>query len=201
MAQVRRRGAVLEQAILRAAAGELTESGYAGLTMDRVAHRAGTNKNAIYRRWPNRAALGVAAYKLLVETALGPPDTGELRADVLAVLRQMNADLATPKANVAAGLMASAAEDPELLAQLREMVGDGASSMWLTMLRRAVDRGEAPPGCLHPRVATVALTLLRNEFMTRGMTPVDDDVIVEIVDRVYLPLIRGSRYSGGEKSR
>jgi len=192
MAQVRRRGAVLEEAILRAAADELTESGYAGLTMDRVARRAGTNKNAIYRRWPNRATLGVAAYKLLVETALGPPDTGELRSDVLAVLRQMNADLATPKANVATGLMASAAEDPELLAQLREMVGDGASAMWLTMLRRAVDRGEAPPECLHPRVATVALTLLRNEFMTRGMTPVADEVIVEIVDRVYLPLIDGS---------
>jgi AcrR family transcriptional regulator len=192
MAQARRRGAVLEEAILRAAADELTESGYAGLTMDRVARRAGTNKNAIYRRWPNRAALGVAAYQLLVETALGPPDTGELRADVLAVLRQLNADLATPRANVAAGLMASAAEDPELLAQLREMVGDGASAMWLTMLRRAVDRGEAPPECLHPRVATVALTLLRNEFMTRGMTPVDDEVIVEIVDRVYLPLLHGS---------
>ena len=72
------------------------------------------------------------------------------------------------------------------------MVGDGASAMWLTMLRRAVDRGEAPPECLHPRVATVALTLLRNEFMTRGMSPVADEVIVEIVDRVYLPLVRGS---------
>jgi AcrR family transcriptional regulator len=188
MAQVRRRGAVLEQAILRAAADELTESGYAGLTMDRVARRAGTNKNAIYRRWPNRAALGVAAYKLIVETALGPPDTGELREDVLTVLRQMNADLATPRVNIAQGLMASAAEDPELLAQLREMVGDGASSMWLTMVRRAVDRGEATPEALHPRVATVALTLLRNEFMTHGMSPVDDEVIVEIVDRVYLPL-------------
>ncbi|MFI9384451.1 TetR/AcrR family transcriptional regulator [Kutzneria sp. NPDC052558] len=192
MAQVRRRGAVLEEAILRAAADELTESGYAGLTMDRVAQRAGTNKNAIYRRWPNRAALGVAAYKLLVQTALGPPDTGELRTDVLAVLRRMNADLATPKANVAAGLMAGAAEDPDLLAELRNTVADGASALWLTILHHAVDRGEAPPECLHPRVATVALTLLRNEFMTRGMTPVEDEVILEIVDLVYLPLIRGA---------
>jgi Bacterial regulatory proteins, tetR family len=45
--QTRRRGAALEEAILRAAVDELTESGYAGLTMDKVASRAGTNKNSI----------------------------------------------------------------------------------------------------------------------------------------------------------
>jgi AcrR family transcriptional regulator len=188
MAQVRRRGAVLEQAILRAAADELTESGYAGLTMDRVAQRAGTNKNAIYRRWPNRAALAVAAYKLIVETRLGPPDTGDLRTDVLTVLRQMNADVGTPKADIIRGLLAATAEDPDLLPQLLELVGDGGASMWLTILQRAVDRGQATPECLHPRVATVAVTLLRNEYASRGLHPVDDDVIVDIVDRVYLPL-------------
>ncbi|MFC0540347.1 TetR/AcrR family transcriptional regulator [Kutzneria chonburiensis] len=188
MAQVRRRGAVLEQAILRAAADELTESGYAGLTMDRVAQRAGTNKNAIYRRWPNRAALGVAAYKLLVETRLGPPDTGDLRTDVLTVLRQMNADVGTPKADVIRGLLAATAEDPDLLPQLLELVGDGGASMWLTILQRAVDRGQAAPESLHPRVATVAVTLLRNEYASHGLRPVGDDVLVEIVDRVYLPL-------------
>jgi len=61
----RRRGAELDRAILRAALDELAEAGYPGLTMDRVAKRAGTNKNAIYRRWPNRAALGLAAYRQL----------------------------------------------------------------------------------------------------------------------------------------
>jgi AcrR family transcriptional regulator len=45
---------------------ELVESGYARLTMDRVARRAGTNKNAIYRRWPSRAvAHGEAASEAL----------------------------------------------------------------------------------------------------------------------------------------
>jgi AcrR family transcriptional regulator len=198
MAQVRRRGAVLEQAILRAAADELTESGYAGLTMDRVAQRAGTNKNAIYRRWPNRAALGVAAYKLLVETRLGPPDTGELRTDVLTVLRQMNADVGTSRADIIRGLLAATAEDPDLLPRLLELVGDGGATMWLTILQRAVDRGEAAPECLHPRVATVAVTLLRNEYSTRGLHPVDDDVIVDIVDRVYLPLT--TRPAGAPRS-
>jgi hypothetical protein len=90
------------------------------------------------------------------------------------------------------GLMASAAEDPELFAELQKMVGDGGSALWLTILGRAVERGEASPDSLHPRLATVAVTLLRNEYLT-GLSPVPDDVIVEIVDRVYLPLVRARR--------
>src|SRR5689334_3049054 len=92
----RRRGAMLEEAILRAAADELVESGYTGLTMDRVAKRARTNKNAIYRRWPNRAALGIAAYRQLVDTDWRVPDTGELRGDVLELLRSANRQWSTP---------------------------------------------------------------------------------------------------------
>jgi AcrR family transcriptional regulator len=186
----RRRGTALEQAILRAAIDELTESGYAGLTMDRVARRARTNKNAIYRRWPNRAALGMAAYRQMVDRALQPPDTGDLRGDVLALLRRANSGLGSPAADVLRGLLSSTADDPQLLAQIQEVTSDGGLSVWLTILGRAISRGEALPEALHPRVATVAITLLRNEYVTRGLTPVPDSVIVEIVDEVYLPLVR-----------
>ena len=54
-------------------------------------------------------------------------------------------------------------------------------------------RGEAPADALHLRVATVAVVLLRNEFIVHGYPAVPDDVLVEIVDEVYLPLIRGRR--------
>lgn len=192
-AKTRRRGAELERAILLAAADELAESGYPGLTMERVAQRAGTNKNTIYRRWPNRAALGVAAYRHLAEDTLRPPDTGDLREDALALLRAINCGASSPAARILRGLLAGVSDDPDLLAQLHEQAGDGGTTAWLTLLDRAVARGEAPPESSHPRVATVALTLLRNEYLTRGLTTVDDDVLVEIVDEVYLPLIRGRR--------
>ena len=58
------------------------------------------------------------------------------------------------------------------------------------MLGRAVARGEASPESLHPRVATVAIVLLRNEFVVRGAPNAPDDVLVEIVDEVFLPLVR-----------
>jgi Tetracyclin repressor-like, C-terminal domain len=88
-------------------------------------------------------------------------------------------------------LLASASDDPELLAQLRQQATGDASASWLTVLGRAVARGEAAPEALHPRAATVAIVLLRNEYVTRGLTTVPDSVVVEIVDEVYLPLVRG----------
>lgn len=188
--QTRRRGAALEEAILRAAADELTESGYAGLTMDRVAHRAGTNKNAIYRRWPNRLALGIAAYRQLT-TTVPLPDTGSLRGDVLELLRGANRHWSSPLGAILRELMSAAGGAPEFLAQLQDQSGDTVAATWLTTLGRAVARGEASPEALHPRVATVAMVMLRNEFVVRGVPTVPDEVLVEIVDEVYLPLVRG----------
>jgi AcrR family transcriptional regulator len=190
MPSSRRRGTILEQAILRAAAAELMESGYVGLTMDRVARRAGTNKNAIYRRWPNRAALGIAAYRQLAAAVQPLPDTGGLRGDALELLRRANGTWSSPLGGILRALLAGARDDPQLLAQIQENAADGGSAAWLAMLERAVVRGEAKLQALKPRVATVPVALLRNEFVITGYPAVSDAVLVEIIDDVYLPLVR-----------
>lgn len=187
--QTRRRGTVLEEAILDAVVEELTESGFAGLTMDRVAERARTNKNAIYRRWPNRLALGIAAYRRLAKS-VQPPDTGNLRDDVLEQLRRANRHWSSPLGSILRDLIAAAGGASELMAQLPDQSADAVAASWLTILGRAVARGEAAPEALHPRVATVAIVLLRNEFVVRGVPSAPDEVLVEIVDEVYLPLVR-----------
>ncbi|ROO86484.1 TetR family transcriptional regulator [Actinocorallia herbida] len=185
----RRRGTALEEAILDAAVAELTESGYAGLTMDKVAARAGTNKNALYRRWPNRLALGTAAYARLTRT-VPPPDTGDLRGDVLEQLRRANRYWSSPLGAILRELLAAAGGAAEFLSRLQDPSGETAAAPWLTILGRAVARGEVAPEALHPRVATVAVDLLRNEFAVRGVPSAPDTVLIEIVDEVYLPLVR-----------
>jgi AcrR family transcriptional regulator len=177
--------------VLRAAIDELLAVGYAGLTMDRVAERAGTNKNAIYRRWPGRAALAVAAYRQMSGGDLPLPDTGTLREDALELLRRANRAWSSPVGSVQRSLLAGVADDPQLLALLQERANDAGSALWLTVLGRAVARGEARPEAVHPRVATLAVVLLRNEYVTRGIPTAPDYVLVEIVDEVYLPLVRG----------
>lgn len=160
--------------------------------MDKVARRAATNKNTIYRRWPNRAALGVAAYRHLADAHLPVPDTGTLRGDALELLRQANATWSSPQGAILRDLLAAAGDDPQLLGLLREQAGAGTiDALWLTTLSRAVSRGEAPSQAVHPRVASLPMTLLRGEYALRGLPTVPDGVLIEIVDELFLPLVRG----------
>src|SRR5690348_13523627 len=55
----RRRGRALEESIFEAALAELSEYGFAGMSLERVAERAGTGKSAIYRRWGDKLELVV----------------------------------------------------------------------------------------------------------------------------------------------
>ena len=61
----------------------LIEEGFDRLTMDAVARRCGASKATIYRRWPGKTALAVAAAAALF-IAPDVPDTGDLREDLLA---------------------------------------------------------------------------------------------------------------------
>ncbi|SEG31087.1 transcriptional regulator, TetR family [Actinacidiphila yanglinensis] len=187
-AATRRRGAELEAELLDAAWAELAEVGYARLTMEGVAARAHTGKQVLYRRWPNRAALVVAAMRDNVGSiADRVPDTGGLRGDVLAVLAAMVDRQRSIGNNTLHGLMAEAAD---LDTHAFTIMGDVMASV----LRRAAARGEIPTAELPPRVTTVAVDLLRNELLfTRE--PLTDRTLTEIVDDVFLPLVRGEAHT------
>jgi len=89
-------------------------------------------------------------------------------------------------------LLAAAGDEPVLLELLREQAGGGAmNAAWFALLGRAVARGEAPPEAVHPRVASLPMMLLRGEYALRGVPAVPDAVLVDIVDEIFLPLVRG----------
>lgn len=91
MAETRRRGAELENAILDAAWEQLVEGGVAGLTMDAVARRARTSKHVLYRRWESTGDLLRAAVRHYGENRDEfIPDTGTLRGDLIALLKDAN---------------------------------------------------------------------------------------------------------------
>jgi AcrR family transcriptional regulator len=184
----RRRGEELETAILTAALAELAEVGYAALTMERVATRAHTSKAAIYRRWPGKAELVMNACKLRGISDVDIPDTGALRTDVIALLRQMSAKMATPLGVILRALLGEMTRDPDFATLIRDRVHTVGPATIHVVLERAVERGEVEAWILGSRRATVATDLLRNEFLLFG-APIEDEIIVDIVDDVYLPLV------------
>lgn len=195
----RRRGAALEQAILNAAWEELTQVGYRDFTIEGVADRAQTGKQAIYRRWSGRAQLVIAAMRKYAPAYSGElPDTGELRADVLALLRRAAERNVQLGPETIRGLLAEVAEDPEPEALINRTAGEAAMR---TILERAAVRGEVNLDQVSPRIAALPVDLLRHEqFLTSA--PVPDAVILEIIDEVFLPLAyRDSANADHRRSR
>jgi Transcriptional regulator len=186
----RRRGDVLENAILSAAWEELQETGYSKLTMEAVAIRAQTNKTAVYRRWPNKAKLVVAAMiKHMPKPSLDAPDTGSLREDVLSLLDRIIKPMQLIGAETIHGLMVDLHGD-ELHAKmtLSPRAEDPLSIAMTNILKSAEKRGEVILEGLPERVITLPVDLVRYELLTTH-TPLTDEAILEIVDTIYLPLV------------
>jgi AcrR family transcriptional regulator len=185
----RRRGAALEAALLEAAWDELCAVGYPGFTLDGVAARAGTSRPVLARRWSNRTELLVAAIRHRAALAvLDPPDTGTLRGDVLALLRQLSASV-DEMAGVLSFLFADHFDTTGLSpSNLRERILAGTPSRMAAVIQRAVERGEIDPDRLSPRIASLPGDLVRHDLIMKR-APVPDETLIEIVDRIFLPLL------------
>ena len=185
----RRRGAALEAALLEAAWQELCAVGYPGFTLDGVAARAGTSRPVLARRWSNRAELVVAALRHHAAlAAMDVPDTGTLRGDVLAVLGQLSASV-SEMAGVLSFVLADYFDATGLSPSgLRERILAGTPSRMAAIIQRAADRREIDPGRLSPRIASLPVDLVRHDLIM-NRAPVPDDSLIEIVDRIFLPLV------------
>jgi AcrR family transcriptional regulator len=187
--KTRRRGAALEEALLDAAWEELRAVGYANLTMEAVADRAGTSRAVLYRRWRKRPELVIAAMRRHRPVMSGDvPDTGSLRGDVLALLARMSSRLAEVGPDTVYGILGDYFADAELFPRVQDQMLQIGSGVMGTILKHAEERGEVRSG-ISQRVATLPTDLFRNElFLTR--TPPSERAIAEIVDEVFLPLVK-----------
>jgi AcrR family transcriptional regulator len=189
----RRRGPELESALLDAAWDELIEVGFSHLTMESVAARARTGVAVLYRRWPNKDELVLAAIKHYGEARpIEAPDTGSLRGDLLALLTNFSKAragfMAVAATSAFAGLLGDTGLTP---AQARQRIlGDRRVRADLTVYRRAHERGEIDLDRIPPAVLTMPIDLVRHD-MLMSLKPLKPARIKAIVDDLFLPLVRG----------
>ena len=134
-------------AVLQAADDLLVESGFARLTVEGIAQRAGVAKQTIYRWWPSKTDILFEAFVTDAAEELTPPDTGDLTRDLVAHLAALARFLTASDAGaVFRALTAEGQHDPGLAARLHEEHLTRQRVRDRQPLQRAVQRGELPAG-------------------------------------------------------
>jgi AcrR family transcriptional regulator len=171
----RPRAADRTPAILRAVIELIDEHGYDRLTIQDVADRAGVGLATIYRRWPTKQDLVVEALRSKV---VDLPDTGDARADLLAIFTRMAEALGGSGAQLVPGCLAVARDEPEILEALRDNALCGVRDHLRMLIAREV--GEDDPD-LDLRVDLGPGVLLQRTMLF-GESMDDPDALARLVD-------------------
>jgi AcrR family transcriptional regulator len=124
----------------------LAEQGYAALSIEAVADRAGVTRPTVYRRHASKAELVVAAVSRAFETANPEvPDTGSAREDLRCLLANLIRMLVeTPMGPVLRGLVPELPRDPALRG-LADRFDRARRRLLRAALERGIERGELRP--------------------------------------------------------
>jgi len=187
------RSARVREAVLAAAFSELIDSGYAAVSVEAVASRAGVNKTTIYRRWPTLDDLLVDALTTWSLEAFTDPDTGSIETDLLALGRELADVLNGGVGRQVAALVLTAGLRSAQLREATRRYFDHQALRATPTVNRAIDRGELPANT----DANALLTTFRAPLFYRMVTtgdPIDEDLIAQAA-RVALMAARAGSLS------
>ena len=176
-----------EQAIIEATLDVFAEQGFEGVCVELVAARAGVGKATIYRRWPNKEELLLAAFGSL-KSPFPEPKGVSVRDDLLAMVRVMCADKADPrKARRYALLLGEGEKYPRLMARYKETVVQPRRDAMRAVIRRGTETGELRPDT----DVEIAMLTLTGAIMAQDQSAsgtLDDDFAIRLVDGLLLGL-------------
>ncbi|MEV7198007.1 TetR/AcrR family transcriptional regulator [Streptomyces sp. NPDC093510] len=135
------------EAIRAAVFEELAAVGYARMSIEGIARRAGVGKTAVYRRWRSKLHLVLDLVSAIAVHGLPAPDTGSLEGDLRLLYEVTSRALRHPVASqVIPDLQAEAARNPEIAEALQEALREGQHGVASGIVRAAVERGEMRSG-------------------------------------------------------
>ncbi|MBB4639657.1 TetR/AcrR family transcriptional regulator [Longimicrobium terrae] len=187
----RKRDHSRDGAILDAAIEVLGDVGYAAMTMDAVALKARAGKATVYRRWSSKEEMAleaVARLKLRQIPMSTLPDTGSLRADLLALFQPESAAEIERRDRTAAGLVSMVSHNPAFADAVHRALADPWAEAHLTLMRRAVERGEVAGSVDIETLSTVLPTMAAYRTLVQRKA-FDGDFLLAIVDGVLMPAL------------
>lgn len=175
-------------AITDAVMSELVERGYARLSMEGVAKRAGTGKSALYRRWRTKQEMVLAVLAEISVPMADVADTGTLRGDLRATVAAVAAWLTEPPfSRIIPDLVAEATRTPELAKAIATAIGEPRRAVARVKLARAIARGELPADTDLEMAQDLVAALVYWRMVVR-QAPVEPDYLDRVTDTVLRAL-------------
>jgi len=175
----------IEANLLRATQDLLIEEGFERLTVDAVAKRCKASKATIYRRWPSKVALAVAATAALLPIP-EVPNTGDLREDLLACARTFIQE--DSRMAVLSGLLVAARHDPVLRMAARDAIGFPAARLFEQVLTRAVVQGVIAQN-IDIDIISEIFPAISFHYVAALRLPIDESLVLRVIDGVLLPAL------------
>ena len=163
----------------------LQQEGYDGLTVDAVAARARASKATVYRRWPTKAELVLAAFIEGVRQVAVAPETGTLRGDLLQV-GEVICDQARTHGSTMRAVLVEASRNAALNEVMQHQFLDQRKALFKKILGQAVDRGEIDEAAISEDLWDVmpGYLIFRSIFSLR---PPSRRTVQSLVDDVMIP--------------
>src|SRR6201998_4243454 len=163
----------------------LQEHGYDGLTVDAVAMTARASKATVYRRWPSKAELVLAAFTEAIRQVAVPPDTGTLRGDLLR-MGQLVCEQARQHGSTMRAVLVEVSRNPALNDVMQHEFVDQRKALIQHILHQAVERGEIDRAAISSELWDLlpGYLIFRSIMATRPPTP---RTVQGLVDEVIIP--------------
>lgn len=169
----------------------LQEHGYDRLTMESVAAEAKASKATMYRRWPSKAELVLAAFTEGICTTAVPPHSGSLRGDLLAIGAQV-CEQACQHASAMTAVFTEVSRNPALSAVMQDEFVHQRKLLMTEVLTDAVDRGEIDAEVISDDIWDLLPGYLLFRFFIPGRPPTEQTVRA-LVDEVLMPSLTRTR--------
>ncbi|MET0700792.1 MAG: TetR/AcrR family transcriptional regulator [Mycobacterium sp.] len=169
----------------------LQEHGYDRLTLEAVAAEAKASKATMYRRWPSKAALVLAAFTEGICVAAVAPHSGSLRGDLLAIGAQV-CEQACQHASAMTAVFTEVSRNPALSAVMQDEFVHQRKLLMTQVLSDAVDRGEIDATVISDDIWDLLPGYLLFRFLIPGRPPTQETVRA-LVDEVLMPSLTRTR--------
>jgi AcrR family transcriptional regulator len=170
-------------AVLAATIEELAAAGYANLSLESIARRAGVHKTTLYRRWGTRESLILDVLRQSASEVVPVPDTGSLRGDLLQLARAAVANASSQTIEPIIRTAISELPRNRALAEASRRFWDERMALDGVVVTRAIARGEVPPDTDPRQVIEAILGPLHLHLLITG-TPANSAAVDAAVDLV-----------------